>query len=178
MNSFKKALVLAALAASALTAKAVPLDFGTNLEAADTYNGTSFKAGADGNTEAQIAALVNGWLGTSLTAADIDKTNPPIAEVVPAGAGAGDGQFYIGSGFDWVFVKYDGPNGGSALFWLGGSDAWVPYDSAPLWGSGDQYAISHYATTGGSTNVPDGGTTAALLGVGLVGASLIARRRK
>jgi hypothetical protein len=39
-------------------------------------------------------------------------------------------------------------------------------------------AISHVSLYGGTTSVPDGASTAALLGLGLVGLSFIARRRK
>ena len=164
MNTLTKVFAVAAFAAIGLTAKAVPLDFGTDLEASDTYNGTSYAAGNLGNTEAQIADLVNGWLGTSYVAEDIAKTNSP-PEV-----GAPDGQFYVGSGFDFVIVKYDGPNAGSALFWLGGSDAWIPYDSAPLWGTGDKYAVSHFAVVDGQHHdVPDAGTSVILIGLGLLG---------
>ncbi|MDB6126612.1 MAG: proteinsorting protein/MYXO-CTERM protein [Verrucomicrobia bacterium] len=65
-----------------------------------------------------------------------------------------------------------------------------------LWGTGTAYMAGHAATTGSwtfsasrnqedavfnfssSTSVPDGGTTALLVGLGLVGMSVVARRRK
>jgi hypothetical protein len=164
MNTLTKALALAAFAAIGLTAKAVPLNFGTDLEASDTYLGTSYVSGNLGNTESEIADLVNGWLGTTYVAADIAKTDNPSE------TGAPDGQFYVGSGFDFVIVKYDGKNAGSALFWLGGSDAWIPFDSAPLWGTGDKYAVSHFAVVDGQQHeVPDAGTSIILIGLGLLG---------
>jgi hypothetical protein len=170
MNMLTKTLALAAFAAIGLTARAVPLDFGTDLEASDTYLGTSYASGNLGNTEAQIAALVNGWLGTSYVAEDIAKTENPTETNAP------DGQFYVGSGFDFVIVKYDGPNAGSALFWLGGSDAWIPFDSAPLWGVGDKYAVSHFAVVDGEHHdVPDAGTSIILIGLGLLGISAFRR---
>jgi hypothetical protein len=46
-------------------------------------------------------------------------------------------------------------------------------------GAGAPNGLSHYRLFGrGSTSVPDGASTAALLGLGLVGLSFIARRRK
>ena len=164
MKTLTKAFALAAFAAIGLTAKAVPLDFGTNLEASDTYLGTSYLAGNVGINPGDIADLVNGWLGTSYVAEDIAKTENPSETNGP------DGQFYVGPGFDFVIAQYDGPNGGSALFWLGGSDAWIPFDSAPLWGTGDKYGVSHFAVVDGLKHeVPDAGTSIILIGLGLLG---------
>ena len=51
---------------------------------------------------------------------------------------------------------------------LDGNAASVHYDSSVLWGTGDQYAVSHFSVAGPISpgpglGVPDGGTTAAML---------------
>ena len=43
-------------------------------------------------------------------------------------------------------------------------------ESIPLWGSGHQFGLSHvYVFNSDQTQVPDGGTTAFLLGAALMG---------
>jgi len=93
----------------------------------------------------------------------------------------------LGSGFQYLVVAYDGPNGGVAVFNVAG-----------LTGSVDLYRYAHPDLTTGNligsntaqqgffrmtswtllnpTGVPDGGTTAMLLGAAL-GALGVARRR-
>ena len=81
-----------------------------------------------------------------------------------------------GTGTGWLLAKYDGPNGGDVLFKIDGAFT-IPQDSGTLWenDNGKGYGLSHY-TVFSSRSVPDGGATAALLGVGLLG--LAAFRRK
>ena len=89
-------------------------------------------------------------------------------------------QFAVATGWDYVLVRYDGPNGGLVLFKLDGNGGSIPFFGYDLFTSGstDSYGVSHYSLVGAhTTSVPDGGTTAALLGLGLVGMSFVARRR-
>jgi hypothetical protein len=84
------------------------------------------------------------------------------------------------SGYDWAFAKYDGPNAGYVLFYLGGAVAStiVPQYPANLWTTkSGKYGVSgvtFYNET--PTQVPDSGTTAILLGAGLIFIGLIRRK--
>jgi hypothetical protein len=83
----------------------------------------------------------------------------------------------VAAGYDYVVAKYDGKNAGYVVWYLGGEAATLPEYSNNIWqnGAGAGYQISGY-TAYRRTSVPDGGATAALLGVGLI--SLAALRRK
>jgi hypothetical protein len=76
-------------------------------------------------------------------------------------------------GWTYLIAKYDGPNGGSMVWYLAGT---VESVSVPAkWGpSTTSYDISHY-TLFNPTSVPDGGATLALLGCALVGLGVIRR---
>lgn len=94
--------------------------------------------------------------------------------------GASQNGGLSGSGFTYILAKYDGPNGGDVVWFVGGAAFTLPGDSSGLWTNpdGQGYGISHWTGFGPGTSVADGGTTAALLGLGLVILSLIARRPK
>jgi len=81
----------------------------------------------------------------------------------------------VGSGFDYVLAKYDGPQGGSVVWYLGGNSFELPETSFGLWENtaGEGFEISHWT---GFTSVPDGSTTAVLLGIAMVGLGLAGRR--
>ena len=75
-------------------------------------------------------------------------------------------------GFTYLLAKYDGPNGGSAVWNVQGLTGIV---TIPLNGFPD-YGLSHWSLFGpGGGGVPDGGTTVMLLGAAL-GALGMARR--
>lgn len=79
----------------------------------------------------------------------------------------------LGSGYLYLFAKYDGPNWGSEVWYVGDLSGTI---TIPATGGG--YGLSGWTLFNpGGTSVPDGGTTALLLGLGLVGLSFIARRR-
>jgi hypothetical protein len=90
--------------------------------------------------------------------------------------GGADGYFTVPAGWNYLVVQYDGPNGGSVVIQLDGNDAKVPFDSSLIWGTGDQYAVSHFSVAGPGTEVPDGGSTLALLGFALVGVDQLRRK--
>ena len=89
------------------------------------------------------------------------------------------------SGYDWGFAKYDGPNAGSVLFYLGGAVAStiVPLLSNDIWvnGEGQGYGISHLSVFNSrnqdTPGAPDGGSTVVLLGLSLFVLTFFARRR-
>jgi len=162
-----KRILLGALCVMVLPlAQAITIDFGTQW---DKSNLPSQVLGFEGGTfsdKGDIAGLLNSKAGTSFSASEIFKTDKP-AEV--------DDQFAVPEGWNYLVVQYDGPNGGSVVIQLGGAGALVPYESYDIWGgNSEQYKVSHYAVAGA---VPDAGTTAALLGLGLLGVGFLGRRK-
>jgi hypothetical protein len=83
----------------------------------------------------------------------------------------------VQSGFDYVLAKYDGPNGGDVLFYLGGASFTLPGNSYDIWtNNADKgYGISHWTAFNAGPDdpdrphVPDGGTTVAMLGLAFAG---------
>jgi len=78
----------------------------------------------------------------------------------------------IGSGlYTYLFAKYDGPNYGSEVWYIGDLSGTITIP-----GFAGQYGLSGYTLFGpGTPGVPDGGTTAMLLGMAF-GALGMARR--
>jgi VPDSG-CTERM motif len=75
----------------------------------------------------------------------------------------GDGTLY-----SYLFAKYDGPNAGSEVWYVGGQSGVITIPAVGL--AGQKYGLSGWTLFGpGGTTTPDGGTTAALLGLGLTG---------
>ena len=74
------------------------------------------------------------------------------------------------TGFTYLLAKYDAGNDGSFVWYIAGlTSVDVPFKNVR--------GLSHYTLFGGeTTTVPDGGATAALLGLGLLG--LAGLRRK
>lgn len=130
--------------------------------------------GVQASTDTDIADLLNSVKGTSFVAADIHKTNEPaeINVVNPYG-----GQFSVPAGWAYLVVQYDGKNAGNVIIELGGDGALVPYNDYNLWATeAGKRAVSHFAVAG-PVAVPDGGATAALLGLGMLGLGFLARRK-
>lgn len=102
------------------------------------------------------------------------------------GAKSATGDFTVNAGYEYVMAKYDGPQGGYVLFYVGGNAVTLPQYSFPLWGGNStQYGMSHHTafnavTTGGQcfgcTSVPDGGSTLLMLGAALGGFGVVRRR--
>lgn len=140
--------------------------------------------------ESDIAELLNLVVKTSFIGTDIDKTDTEgnFVELFD-GTEKEDGYFLVPAGWNYLVAQYGGPQGGgSVVVQLSGNDAKVPFDSSSIWGSGDKYAVSHYSVAGpiDITNLqppaevpraPDGGTTAAMLGLSLLGMGFMARRK-
>lgn len=89
--------------------------------------------------------------------------------------------------FTYLMGSWDGPNGGSELWYIGdvagGTIIEIPAFAQPagdplnLVASSEQYFMTSWtAFNPGTTTVPDGGTTAALLGTGLIALSLLRRK--
>jgi hypothetical protein len=96
--------------------------------------------------------------------------------VVSGGLKDETGNTSVTAGYDWVLAKYDGPNGGDVLWFLGGAATTLPSDSATIWtnGEGQGYGISHFTVF--NPTVPDGGSTLALLGMAFTGLGLLRRK--
>jgi hypothetical protein len=78
-------------------------------------------------------------------------------------------------GFTYLFAKYDGPNYGSEVWYVGGLTGII---TIPADTGGGQNGLSGWTLYGGEgTQVPDGGSTIAFLGVALAGAELLRRTK-
>jgi VPDSG-CTERM motif len=81
----------------------------------------------------------------------------------------------LGSGlYSYLFAKYDGKNAGSEVWYVGDLSGIITIPATGLKADNDAdhgYGLSGWTLfgPGGGNNAPDGGTTAALLGMGLSG---------
>src|SRR5262245_22096421 len=76
------------------------------------------------------------------------------------------------TGFDYLLAKYDGPNYGSEVWYVGDLSGMI---TIPAKGGG--YGLSGWTLFSGSGNsVPDAGSTACLLGATLMGLALLRAR--
>jgi hypothetical protein len=80
----------------------------------------------------------------------------------------------LGSGYLYLLGKYDGPNFGSEVWYVGGLTGVI---TIPATGAG-QYGLSHvYLFNGsGGTSLPDGGTTLTMLGIAMSGLGFLKRK--
>ena len=86
-----------------------------------------------------------------------------VAGYNPVNLGAG--------GFLYLFAKYDGPNYGSEVWYVGGLTGII---TIPATAGG--YGLSGWTLFNpGGTNVPEGGSTIAFLGLALTAAELLRR---
>lgn len=190
LMKFKKlAVAMAVFGITGLCAQAVLIDFGTSWPsytapgtgnyALDPFNRVLGIEDGQHANEAEVATVLNLIAGTTFVAGDITKYNGgdllPDASILEELGGA-DGYFLVPSGWNYLVAQYDGKNGGSVVIQLDGNSAKVPWDSSLIWGTGDKHALSHYSVAG-SSNVPDGGTTAAMLGLSLLGMRFFFRRK-
>ena len=96
--------------------------------------------------------------------------NDPLGGVYPAADFAVDlgvqfDNINLGSGYLYLLAKYDGPNYGSAVWFVGGLTGEIDIPSGAGGTSGSQFGLSHtYLFNPNGTSVPDGGTTMMLLG--------------
>jgi VPDSG-CTERM motif len=75
----------------------------------------------------------------------------------------------LGAGlYSYLFAKYDGPNAGSEVWYVGDLSGVITIPANGL--DGQNYGLSGWTLFGpGGNNAPDSGATAALLGLGLAG---------
>jgi len=80
----------------------------------------------------------------------------------------------IATGYQYLFAKYDGPNYGSEVWYIGDLSGSI---TIPATAGG--YGLSGWTLFNeGGNQVPDGGTTAILLGAALAGTELLRRYSK
>jgi hypothetical protein len=108
------------------------------------------------------------------------NTDGGSGSVSSSGSLAGTGLATI-SGYEYVLVKYDGPNAGAILFYLGGASFNLPSTGAGIFNSGACGAncgISGWTAYNAVpyNAVPDGGSTVTLLGTALVAFGMLRRR--
>ena len=125
-----------------------------------------------------LGANVNGQvIGTSTYYTGPTDYNGTVSQ---ANSQNGQGVATV-SGYQYLFVKYDGPNGGGVVYYLNGATFTIPGDlnglvtGSKTWNGG----ISGWTLYNGSTpppGVPDGGSALALLGVGIAGVGFLRRK--
>ena len=125
---------------------------GMALNSTDTFNGQTFnRSGADPAGGNYPPATLTGHVNGTGTSIDL---------------GAGGTYLYL-------FAKYDGPNAGSEVWYVGNLSGII---TIPAFGLvGQNYGLSGWTLFGSAGSVPDGGTTAMLLGMAF-GALGMARR--
>ncbi|MCE9614643.1 MAG: hypothetical protein K8T26_10235 [Lentisphaerae bacterium] len=82
------------------------------------------------------------------------------------------------SGYLYLTAKYDGPNYGTEVWYVGGLTGLITIPSHAGGTSGSQYGISGTALFNGNTSVPDGGSTMLMLGAAMSFLGLAVRRIK
>lgn len=84
------------------------------------------------------------------------------------------------TGFTYLLAKYDGPNYGSAVWYVGNLSGEYEIPAALGGRTGSQYGLSHWSLykTDEFQRVPDGGMTLMLLGGALVGLETLRRRSR
>ena len=84
----------------------------------------------------------------------------------------------------WLYLvgSYDGRNGGSEVWYIGsiepGTPIHIPYTAEPMGTPTNLIDSSKYQATNWTTynRVPEGGTTASLLGLAMLGVGVVRRR--
>lgn len=181
-----RTIALAVIFACALgsNASATPLTLAT-----DGVVGTLDGKLGDSNptTELAIAQQLLDYVGLGVVAPTACVTCYRTSTVFDYEATLSNPQQSMGglrvvpAAYDYVLAKYDGPNAGYVLFYLPkfGSHT-LPQYPADLWTTNPtKWALSHFTTFDAEVEiveVPDGGSTAALLGVVLCGIGFISRR--
>ena len=181
MKTLKYLLALGAVCAClGFAPKTYALDFGDSRDLGLVEFGIP---SGDQDREDYVNFLIDMALGTEADALGqhfVRSLNDPAGGNYPdaifdhngtnaTGIDLGDGTLY-----SYIFAKYDGPNAGSEVWFVGGLSGLIdiPADGIPP----GSYGLSGWTLFGpGGNQVPDGGTTAALLGAALAGMGLLRR---
>jgi hypothetical protein len=165
--------VCAVLLALGCTAKATTiLDFGDSRDLGQVLFGIP---SGDAARVTYVNHLVSMTPGTSdtfagqtfnRTLASCGACTATSLPVINGGKGVTDINLGAG-GFLYLFAKYDGPNAGSEVWYLGGLTGEISIPAQGL--AGQKYGLSGWTLFGPGVAAPDGGATAALLGLSLAG---------
>jgi hypothetical protein len=114
-----------------------------------------------------------------------DTVDPGSGTVSSTDYITGTGTF-VESGWEYVAAKYDGPNGGIVVFYVGGESLTLTETSYDLWTNkqGQGYGLSGWVAfntwvpppSPPTTTVPDGGSTLTLLGSVLLALGTLRRK--
>jgi hypothetical protein len=193
---FFVAFLVATSQAYAIT---VTLGVGDGGDAGDRIIGEVFttndiSGGLDVRDAAAINALIDLSLGqrtgsapeyyrsTTDFGALPDATTVGANHTSPVGDGATLVSITLTQGYTYLIGSYDGPNGGSEVWYIGGLVAGdvinIPRYAEPTGSPRNLIQSSRYLMTSYNlmNPVPDGGTTAVLLGMGILGLQFLRRR--
>jgi VPDSG-CTERM motif len=162
------------------TSCAVMLAFGNNAQALTFGDGNDLGQvlfgipSGDQDRTNYVNHLVDMTLGDSdsFSGQDFNRTfnscgTCPHVDVANITNGTGTGINLGSGGSLYLFAKYDGPNAGSEVWNIQGLTGSITIPQKGL--AGQKYGLSGWSIWGGTPSTPDGGTTAALLGLGLAG---------
>ena|SRR5436190_8526648 len=165
-----------ALVLLGVTAKASTLNFGDSRDLGEVLFG--IPSGDQDRTD-YVNHLVGMTPGTSDSFSGQSFTRSlsscgactPISVTDISNGTPGDVNVDLGSGgYLYLFAKYDGKNAGSEVWYIGGLSGVITVPDKGLPDVNNKYGLSGWSIwKGGTTNTPDSGTTAALLGLGLTG---------
>ena len=164
------AIVIACAGFMGLAPKASALTIGDNQELGFVEFGIP---SGDTARTTYVNHLIGMVIGTSDSADGQNYTRSlNVFGVLPAAVWAGNGtgtSVDLGSGYLYLFAKYDGPNYGSEVWYVGNLSGTI---TIPATGGG--YGLSGWTLFNGA-RVPDSGSTVAFLGVALAAAELLRR---
>jgi VPDSG-CTERM motif len=172
-----------ALLALACSAKASTLNFNDSRDLGQIYFGTP--SGDQDRTD-----YTNHLIGMALNSNDTalgqgyHRSGNPCGTCAPVAVGdivngpPGNATVPLGSGgFLYLFAKYDGKNGAVEVWNIQGMTGTITIPQNGTAAQDNKYGLSGWSIwAGGTTNTPDGGTTAALLGLGLSGLAALRAR--
>ena len=96
----------------------------------------------------------------------------PTVDVANITNGTGTQIDLDGGGSLYLFAKYDGPNAGSEVWNIQGLTGTITIPATGL--AGQKYGLSGWSIWGGTpTSTPDSGTTAGLLGLAMIGLTVL-----
>jgi hypothetical protein len=168
--------VCAVLLTLGCTAKASTLNFGDSRDLGTVMFG--IPSGDQDRTDYvnHLISLPAPTSGDSFDGQTFDRSGnscgacTPIAVTGITNGAPGVAIVDLGSGgFLYLFAKYDGKNAGSEVWNIQGLSGIITIPAFGLPAQNNKYGLSGWSIWGGGASTPDGGTTAALLGLGLTG---------
>lgn len=180
-NMFKlvTAVVIGLLAVGASAIPITDLTFGDSRELGFVDPG--IPAG-DEDVTAYINYLIDMPLNTTATTLgqDFTRSNNDFgaledAVLGPRVTGPDSWTVDLGSGYLYLAAKYDGPNYGTEVWYVGGLSGVITIPPSGGGTSGTKYGISGISLFN-PTSVPDGGSTAILIGLGMLGLGFLRQR--